>query len=154
MHMKQLAGCSKTCAYASLCRWVKDGACMNLSYPVLSLVYSYQPGTVWLLIPPAALPAHPIETQSWIMHTSTKLYRILCGIPGSVGVWERVCSYIIELYYKEEKVRNSVTVLDTCILTINVHGGWSLVPQTKILELTSLNFSLLWHTWSKGSKSE
>lgn len=60
----------------------------------------------------------------------------------------------IKLYSKEEKVRNSVAILDTHILTINVHGGWGLVLRAKVLELTCLNFSLLWHTQSKESNSE
>lgn len=46
------------------------------------------------------------------------------------------CSYIIELYSKEEKVINSVTVLDKYVVTLNIHGGWDLVLKTKILVLT------------------
>lgn len=107
MHIKQLAGYSKMYTFAFLCHSVKDGSFMNLlpphPAPLLPLVYSYQSGTVWLLIPAAALTAFPIETQPSAMHMNTKLYGILSRILGSVGVWGRAAPISLSSIPKKKK---------------------------------------------------
>lgn len=53
----------QTYTFAFLCHSVKDGGYMNPPPPIAASCLSYQSGTVWLLIPVAALTAFLIETQ-------------------------------------------------------------------------------------------